>query len=58
MRRARHRVVIVLAGILMLVGFEVLHVVRDKMIAEEQTLRSAAVQYASVRHLYAERASR
>lgn len=35
---------IILSGVLMVAGLEVLHFVRGKMIAEEQTLRSAAMQ--------------
>ena len=49
---------IVLAGVLAIGGFEVLHFVHGKIIAEEQMLRSAVIQYASVRHLYASHAPR
>jgi hypothetical protein len=58
MRRGRNGALIVLAGVLMVVGFEVLHFVRGKMVAEEHTLQSAAMQYARVRNLYAEHTPR
>jgi len=53
MRKGRNGFLIVLLGVLMVVGFEVLHFVRAEMIAEEQTLQSAAMQYARIRNLYA-----
>ncbi len=58
MRRGRKGALVVLAGILIIIGFEVLHVVRSKMLVEDDTFQNAAIQYANIRSLYAEHTPR
>jgi hypothetical protein len=58
MPRGRKGALVVLAGILLVIGFEVLHVVRLKMLVEDHTFQNAATQYANIRSLYAEHTQR
>jgi hypothetical protein len=56
-RRGRKGALVVLAGILIVIGFEVLHIVRWKMLVEDD-FQNAAIQYANIRSLYAEHSPR